>query len=110
MKVFVIDFSKDNSLIEICRRNNNVVEYEQKDGAMAYSKTREFMPDIIVVNYSEKPSHGRITSQKINQRKMTSHIPIYFIDGSNTEDEKIKGFGIPLTRKALEKILLDIHP
>ena len=105
MKVFVIDFSKDNSLIEICRRNNNVVEYEQKDGAMAYSKTREFMPDIIVVNYSEKPSHGRITSQKINQRKMTSHIPIYFIDGTKNENDKILGFGIPITRIDLERII-----
>ncbi len=52
MKIFVIDFSKDNSLIEICRENNNIVEYEKKDGALAYSKSREFMPEIIVVNYS----------------------------------------------------------
>ena len=105
MKIFVIDFSKDNSLIEMCGRNGNIVESEHEDGALAYSKSRKFMADIIVVNYSEKPSHGRITAQKINQRKMTSKIPIYFIDGSESENEKIKGFGMPKTRIELEKLL-----
>ncbi len=69
MKIFVIDFSKAGSLVEMCKRTGNLVECEQKDGALAYSKTREFMPDLIVVNYSEKPSHGRITAQKIHQSK-----------------------------------------
>ncbi len=69
MKIFVIDFSKDKSLIKICMSNGNMVEYEQKDGALAYSKSREFMPDLIVVNYKDKPSHGRITAQKINKGK-----------------------------------------
>lgn len=105
MKIFVIDFSKDNSLIEMCGRNGNIVESEHEDGALAYSKSRKFMADIIVVNYSEKPSHGRITSQKINQRKMTSHIPIYFIDGTKNENDKILGFGIPITRIDLERII-----
>ena len=105
MKIFVIDFSKDKSLIEMCLNNGNIVEYEQKDGALAYSKTREFMPDLIVVNYKDKPSHGRITAQKIKQRKITSEIPVYFIDGTESEIYKIKGFGIPKTKSELEKLL-----
>ncbi len=104
MKIFVIDFSKDNSLIEICSGNNNIVEYEKKDGALAYSKSREFMPEIIVVNYSEKPSHGRITAMKINERKITSKIPIYFVGGTESENEKIKYFGKPITKAELQKI------
>ena len=63
------------------------------------------MPDIIVVNYKDKPSHGRMTAQKIKQRKMTSEIPIYFIDGTESENEKIKGFGMAKTKKELENVL-----
>lgn len=36
MKIFVIDFSKDKSLIEMCMGNGNIVEYEQKGGVLAY--------------------------------------------------------------------------
>jgi len=105
MKIFVIDFSNDTSLIEICSTNDNEVQFEQKDGAKAYSKSREFMPELIVVNYSEKPSHGRITAIKINQRKMTSHIPIYFVDGNEKENEKIKSFGTIIASDELKIIM-----
>ena len=63
------------------------------------------MPDLIVVNYKDKPSHGRITAQKIKQRKMTSEIPVYCIDGTENEIDKIKCFGIPKTKSDLEKLL-----
>ena len=105
MKIFVIDFSKDNSLIELCMSNGNIVEYEQKDGALAYSKSREFMPDLIIVNHKDKPSHGRITAQKIKQRKMTSEIPIYFWNGTEKENEKILDIGTPITTIELEELL-----
>jgi|GEM_PF-1397281 len=105
MKIFVIDFSKNPSLVEMCRQNGHIVEYEHKDGAAAYKNTKVFMPDIIVVNYAEKPSHGRLTAQKIHQRKMTSPIPIYFIDGQDSENEKIKDFGTPATKQELSALL-----
>ena len=103
MKIFVIDFSKDKSLIEICERNGNIIEYEQNDGAVAYKKSREFMPDIIVVNYKGKPSHGRLTARKIKERKMTSKIPVYFIGGM--ENEKIREIGTAITTKELKELV-----
>jgi len=105
MKIFVIDFSKDKTLIELCMGNGNIVEYEQKDGALAYRKSREFMPDIIVINYKDKPSHGRLTAQKIKQRKMTAEIPIYFWDGKESENEKIAEIGLPITTEKLKELL-----
>ena len=107
MKIFVIDFSADKTLIELCMSAENELEYEQHDGALAYAKTREFMPDIIVVNYAKKPSHGRMTAMKINERKMTSHIPIYFVGGKEKDNEKVKLFGNPISLSKLkEKINL----
>ncbi len=106
MKIFVIDFSKDKTLIEICAKKGAIIEFEQNDGALAYQKSRKFMPDIIVVNYLDKPSHGRLTAQKIKQRKMTSNIPIYFIDGLESENEKIRNIGTPITLKQFIELRL----
>jgi len=105
MKIFVIDFSSNDSLIKLCTQNHTIVEFEKNNGALAYSKSRAFMPDIIVVNYAHKPSHGRITATKINERKMTAKIPIYFVDGIKTENEKITHFATPITKEQLYAII-----
>ncbi len=105
MKIFVLDFSKENNLIVFCSQNNHNVTYEQHDGGRAYQKVKEIMPDILVVNYQSKPSHGRVTAQKIYQRKSTSEIPIYFVNGSPENNQKIHHFGIPVSQSELENIL-----
>jgi len=60
-------------------------------------------PDIIVVNYKDKPSHRRITAQKIKERKMTSKIPVYFIDGM--ENEEIREIGTTITTEELKELV-----
>ncbi len=105
MKVFVIDFSKESSLLGICSQNGNVVESEQMDGALAYRKSAEFMPDIIVVNYAAKPSHGRLTAKKIKERKRTSAIPVYFVDGDEKEKLKIAAIGKAISSQDFNKLM-----
>ncbi len=107
MKVFVIDFSGDSALIDLCKRYGHEVAFEQCDGAEAYRQTRSFMPDCIVVNYAHKPSHGRITAEKIHQRKSTAHIPIYFVGIGEEDYDKVRAIGVPLTLHQLEKLLRD---
>ncbi len=60
---------------------------------------------MIVVNYAVLPSHGRITAEKINQRKMTSTIPVYFVDGKEGDNSKIRSFARAITREELKRIL-----
>lgn len=107
MKLFVIDWAKEQTtpLIESCKKNGNTVAFELSDGGEAYRKTGITKPDAIVVNYAVKPSHGRQTAESIHNRKLTSHIPIYFIDGSEEDNELVDNIGICLSQEELEDLL-----
>ena len=107
MKLFVIDWAKEPNtpLIESCKKSGNSVSYELADGGEAYRKTGVSKPDAIVVNYAVKPSHGRQTAESIHSRKLTSNIPIYFIDGSEEDNEKVENIGICLSQEELEDLL-----
>lgn len=108
MKIFVIDWTKDNStpLLEECRaKGHEIVGRELQDGAEAYRKTGAVKPDAIVVNYAVKPSHGRMTAESIRSRKATAQIPIYFIDGEEDDNEKVANIGICLSGEELSDLL-----
>lgn len=108
MKFFVIDWAREAStpLIELCgRAPHKVVGHETEDGAEAYRKTARCTPDAIVVNYAVKPSHGRITADQIHKRKGTSQIPIYFINGSEEDNEKAEHIGLCLSEEELLDLL-----
>jgi response regulator RpfG family c-di-GMP phosphodiesterase len=104
MKVFVIDFSSSNSIGE--RLQDKVQLFIEKlDGAHAYKMVGEIMPDLILVNYKTKPSHGRQTANSIRARKKTSHIPILFINVESNETEKIEQYGQTITMNDLDKYI-----
>ena len=95
MKIYIIDFSDTNKIAD--RLKNHQVLSEKHDGGQAYKQTGEILPELIFVNYKVKPSHGRETAQSIKERKKTSKIPIYFVDGDKIENEKIKHIGQSIT-------------
>lgn len=107
MKLFVIDWAKEPNtpLIECCKKTGNSVSYELSDGGEAYRRTGISKPDAIVVNYSVKPAHGRQTAASIRNRKATSQIPIYFIDGSEEDNELAENIGICLSQEELQDLL-----
>jgi DNA-binding response OmpR family regulator len=107
MKLFIIDWTKEKTtpLLDYCKKAATVTGYELADGAEAYRKTALNKPDAIVVNYAVKPSHGRLTAEHIHKRKLTSQIPIYFIDGTEDENEKVEHIGICLSDEELRELL-----
>lgn len=107
MKLFIIDWSKEltTPLIDYCKKNANVVGIELNDGGEAYRKTGILKPDAIVINYANKPSHGRMTADSIRKRKLTAQTPIYFIDGEEDENEKAENIGICLSQEELHDLL-----
>jgi len=107
MKLFIIDWSKEQTtpLIDYCKKKASVVGTELADGAEAFRKTGTLKPDAIVVNYANKPSHGRMTADSIRKRKLTAQIPIYFIDGAEDENEKVENIGICLSQEELQDLL-----
>ena len=92
MRIFILDFSESNVISNRISKEHSVVE-EKLDGGKAYKTVAEFMPDRIFVNYKDKPSHGRQTAISIKNRKKTSEIEIFFVDGTINENEKIKNIG-----------------
>ena len=109
MKLFIIDWTKEltTPLIDYCKKNADVIGVELNDGAEAYRKTGLLKPDVIVINYSNKPSHGRLTADSIRKRKGTANTPIYFIDGAEDENEKAENIGICLSQEELEDLLAE---
>jgi PleD family two-component response regulator len=105
MKIYIIDFSKTNEIADKCIGQFDIFT-EKQDGGNAYSQIGEIMPDIIFVNYKDKPSHGRQTAQSIKERKKTSNIPIYFVAGEKNENEKAKHIGLSITINEIEKYIL----
>lgn len=108
MQLFVIDWSKEATtpLIDFCKKSaHKVLGTEMKDGGEAYRKTGQCKPDAIVVNYAVKPSHGRITATEIRRRKATADTPIYFIGGSEDDNEQVEHIGICLSEEEFKDML-----
>ena len=108
MKLFIIDWSKEPTtpLIDYCCGTpHKIVGRELADGGDAYKKTGKCSPDAIIINYGVKPAHGRQTAESIRQRKLTAEIPIYFIDGSEDDNEMVSHYGICLSQEELQDLL-----
>ncbi|PID59786.1 MAG: hypothetical protein CR986_04370 [Ignavibacteriae bacterium] len=105
IKTFVIDFSESKRITNILTKSGCSVESEKTDGARAYKLIVELMPDLIFVNYKNKPSHGRQTAISVKQRKKTTQIPIYFVDGKQIENQKIKELGESIKFDEIENIV-----
>ncbi len=108
MQLFIIDWSKDSTtpLIDCCKKSpHKVVGVELADGAQAYRKTGQSKADAIVVNYAVKPSHGRMTASEIRKRKTTAEVPIYFIGGSEDDNELVEHIGICLSEEEFKDLL-----
>lgn len=108
MQLFVIDWSKEATtpLIDCCKKSpHKVLGTETKDGGEAYRKTGNCKPDAIVINYAVKPLHGRTTASEIRKRKATAEIPIYFIGGSEDDNELVEHIGICLSEEEFKDLL-----
>jgi CheY-like chemotaxis protein len=103
MKVMIIDFAETDHIAAFVPSDVEIV-VEKKDGNAAYKMVGEELPDVILINYQDKPSHGRQTAMAIKKRKASSKIPIYFIDGTAVENEQVKDIGLCIKSKALSKI------
>ena len=104
MKIMVIDFSETNQIVKLFPEGINLL-VENKDGGHAYQLAGEHLPAAIFINYKDKPSHGRQTAVSIRDRKKTSHIPIYFIDGSDADNEKVSDIGTCVKSNEINRYL-----
>lgn len=104
MKIIVIDFGKTDHLIDSFPKGINLL-IEKEDGGRAYKLAGDILPAAIFINYKDKPIHGRLTAYSIRERKKTAHIPIYFVDGNESDNEKVKHIGACITKNEISKYL-----
>ena len=58
------------------------VGVESEDGSRAYQRIEAHPPDVVVIDLSLKPSHGRRTAAALREHKATRDLPIVFVDGT----------------------------
>jgi DNA-binding response OmpR family regulator len=104
MKIFLLNFSGNKDFVNRFPSGHQIEE-ETSDGAKAYKTVGEELPDKIFINYSNKPSHGRQAATAIKSRKRTANIPIYFVDGKEAENEKVKHIGTCINAKDIAENL-----
>jgi hypothetical protein len=78
-------------LIETLRRAGHDVAYHGAEGGGVISRAiRNAPPDVIVIDLSRLPSHGREVGIFLRGSKLTRHIPIVFVGGAPEKVEAIR--------------------
>ena len=68
-------------LLHACRKTLLEVDYLEGDGAAVTRAIRAKLPDVVVIDISRLPSHGREVAIWLRGAKSTCGIPIIFIGG-----------------------------
>ena len=98
-------------LLAACRKAGFEIEYLQGDGGAICRAIRTKPPDVIVIDLSRLPSHGREVAVWLRNTKSTRHIPIVFIAGDPAKTASIRALlpdamycEIPRLPAALKKL------
>lgn len=62
--------------------------YEQ--GSTVSGRLREQVPDVVVIDLSRLPSHGRAVATSLRQHKATRNLPLVFVGGSPERVEAVR--------------------
>src|SRR3954447_37245 len=82
---FVVAWDEDDA-IELASRLSQAgwaVALEHADGLRAWKRIKEGRPDVVIVDMTRRPSHGRELLRSMANRKHTSAIPIVQIGGDD---------------------------
>lgn len=72
--------------IETLQALGHRVLYDVPDGSSILKKIRAHMPDVMVIDLTRMPSHGRAVGLALRQSKAMRFIPLVFVEG---EPEKV---------------------
>jgi hypothetical protein len=77
-------------LIEKLRRAGHEVRHDGADGGVVYKGIRTWLPDVVVIDLSRLPSHGRGLATALRGSKLTRQIPIVFAGGTRDKIEIVR--------------------
>lgn len=74
-----------NPLLDACRGAGLQVEYLEGDGGAICRAIRAKPPDVVAIDLSRLPSHGREVAVWLRNTKPTRHLPIVFVGGEESK-------------------------
>lgn len=77
-------------LLDACRNAGFEVDYLERDGGAVCRAIRSKAPDVIVIDLSQLPSHGREVAIWLRNTKLTRQIPIVFVGGAPSKVTPIR--------------------
>jgi len=77
-------------LIDACRAGGFEVEYDDVDGSLLLKNIRQKLPDVLAIDLTRLPSHGRDVAIYLRRTKYARHIPLVFVDGAPEKVEAIR--------------------
>jgi CheY-like chemotaxis protein len=77
-------------LIERLRGAGHEVRHDGADGGVVYKAIRTWLPDVVVIDLSRLPSHGREIATALRGAKRTRQIPIVFVGGAPAKVETVR--------------------
>lgn len=91
-KVFLVQWDPAAAEARACELRDEgwLVETEAEDGARAFRAIRVGQPDVVVIDLSAKPSHGREVARSLRQSRTLVDLPIVFVDGDQAAIDKAR--------------------
>jgi CheY-like chemotaxis protein len=66
------------------------VDLEHEDGGQAFRVIRADPPDVVVIDLSRKPSHGREVARALRDNSATRALPLIVVEGDDASRERLR--------------------
>lgn len=105
-KLYLIDWDEAsaNETAAALEADGWSVRAESIDGARAVKHMMDDAPDVVAVDLSRLPSHGRETARAVRLAKKLAGIPIVFYGGTDDARSKAAGVVPDATLSATEEL------
>ena len=110
-KLFLVQWNEvaAQSIAAALRAQGWRVEIETEDGHRAHRMIRRYVPDIVIVDLSHRPSHGRETARSLQAVAATRAMPVVFVGGEEKAREVTRALlpdAVFTTPAQLEQVLV----
>ncbi len=92
MRVRVVHWNAAEAapLLATLRAAGHQVEYAAGDGGAVYRAIKQSPPDVVVIDLSRLPSHGRELATGLRGARATRHVPLVFVGGAADKVEAVR--------------------
>jgi CheY-like chemotaxis protein len=111
VRVRVIHWREEEAgpLVEACRAAGFQVDYDPVSVTAQFRFIKQTMPDVVAIDLSRMPSHGREVGRALRRMKYSRHIPIVYVGGEAEKVEAIRKLLPDVTFTVLKRVAAAIR-